>query len=224
MSDLETISTTIGKCDLFSRVDEAGVSAIAEIAHLKKVQKGEILFRQGDPCTSMYLVAQGLGRLYQLAPSGKEHTLHLAMPGQSFAEIAAMDQKPYPASAQAMEASILVAIDAHRLAELLQSNHQLCYQMTLSMARWMRRTIGLLEDVVLRDALGRVANYLLANAETDMITLPTKQAHLATHLNLTPETLSRSLRRLGESEIIRSSGKKVTLLNREALEAIREGM
>jgi CRP/FNR family transcriptional regulator len=61
-----------------------------------------------------------------------------------------------------------------------------------------------MEDLVLRDATSRVASYLLqalAGREAS-VKLPSLKKHLASHLNLTSETLSRSLRRLEEAGMI----------------------
>jgi CRP/FNR family transcriptional regulator len=74
-----------------------------------------------------------------------------------------------------------------------------------SMAAWVRQLTGLLEDIVLRDAIGRVAQYLLrreGSADEPEFKLPTLKKELASHLNLTSETLSRTFRRLVECRLI----------------------
>jgi CRP/FNR family transcriptional regulator len=83
-----------------------------------------------------------------------------------------------------------------------------------------------MEDVVLRDAAGRLARYLLNSPTADdgAIELPTLKRHVASHLNLTSETFSRSLRRLIDiGAIAGSDGSRVRLLDRARLEAIAAG-
>ena len=96
------------------------------------------------------------------------------------------------------------------------------------MAFWVRALVGLLEDIVLRDATGRVASHLLradTTGGTATFQLSVLKKDLASHLNLTSETLSRTLRRLCESGLIEQrSGQRILIVNRDALLEVAEGV
>lgn len=93
------------------------------------------------------------------------------------------------------------------------------------MAGWVKQLVGLMEDVVLRDAAGRVARYLLGVAEENgAVRLPSLKRHLASHLNLTSETLSRTLRRLADGGLIVSGDdQSLTVLDHVGLEQVADG-
>jgi CRP/FNR family transcriptional regulator len=84
-----------------------------------------------------------------------------------------------------------------------------------------------LEDVVLRDAAGRIAHYLLdaRQAADGDVALPSLKRYVASHLNLTSETFSRTLSRLVDAGLI-SVGEKnhVRILAPEQLRGIAQGL
>ena len=97
-----------------------------------------------------------------------------------------------------------------------------------SFALWVRHLVGLLEDIVLRDATGRVARHLLkvgSGIAGAAFELPMLKKDLASHLNLTSETFSRTLRRLVDAGLIaQSDNNRLKVLNREGLQKIAEGL
>lgn len=192
------------KCMLFRGLDEDHLSALAKEAVAQSFQKGERIFSEGEACPGLYIVGTGLVRIYQLAPSGKMHVLHFAEPGRTFAEVAAMGGFDCPAHADAIERTQCALIPTDRFQNLLKTSHPLCLQLLTGMSLWVRQLVGLLEDVVLRDASGRIATYLLkvSNDGQQPCALPMLRKDLASHLNLTSETLSRTLRRLAETGLI----------------------
>ena len=88
--------------------------------------------------------------------------------------------------------------------------------------------IGLLEDIVLRDGSGRVARHVLEadpSGGKEAFLLPVLKKDLASHLNLTSETLSRTLRRLAESGLIElGAGQRIRILDAAGLRDVAEGL
>jgi CRP/FNR family transcriptional regulator len=198
------------------------IARLADHAVEHSYVRGARIFTQGEECPGMFVVGRGLVRVYKIGSTGKDHVLHLAGPGQTFAEIAVIGGFECPANAEAAEDSEVVCLPREFLQGLLAREHELCLQLLTGMALWVRQLIGLLEDIVLRDATARVASHLLHAAEgKDVFTLKMLKKDLASHLNLTSETLSRTLRRLTESGAIElTEGSRVTLISRETLEGL----
>jgi CRP/FNR family transcriptional regulator len=147
-------------------------------------------------------------------------------PNQTFAEVAAIGDFACPAHAQAVEPSRCVLIPVDRFRESLVRDHLLCLEMMTGMSFWVRRLLSLLEDLVLRDALGRTARFLL-EADTDgegLVKLPSLKRHVASHLNLSSETLSRTLSRLIEAGlVVEHDRNRVELRDPRRLRALSEG-
>jgi len=235
-------------CRLFAQVGPRGFQRLAAMARICRFGKGEIIFRQGQPCPGAYVVGEGLVRIFKTGSGGKEHVLHLIPAGQTFAEAAAIGGFELPASAQAVEDSTCALLPAEAFRRALDEDPEICRGMLLGMTLWVKHLVDLMEDVVLRDAAGRLASFLLdtagqthagaqgsrdsaENSERStargglVVELPARKRHLASHLNLTSETFSRTLRRLIEAGLVAQAGAtRLEILDPKRLRQVAEGL
>lgn len=215
---------------MFQGLDDARLAALADIAKLKAVPEGTLIYRQASSSEGMYIVGFGQVKIFHHSPDGKEYIIHILGSGRTFAEAAMFGRRSCFGSARALEASELVFLPADRFLELLQKDGTLCLQVLSGMASWICQLHMTLENIVLRDSLGRLADYLLTladskspGAETAKVKLPVKKRDLASHLALTPETLSRTLARLSELEAIRQDdGGEIEILSTETLRGLAQ--
>lgn len=219
--------TIIRNCGLFCGLSDASFEKIAQIARTVRFKRGQMIFRDGDPCPGIYVVGEGAIRVYKLAPSGKEHVLHFAYPGTTFAEVAAIGQFDCPAFADASEDSVCALIPEAGFRRIASTDHGFCIEMMTGMSKWVHTLVGLLEDLVLRDATARVARHLIQSDSTKgtgEFTLPMRKKDLASHLNLTSETLSRTLRRLVECGLIETRDQRIRIREPAKLQDVADGL
>jgi len=148
-------------------------------------------------------------------------------PGNTFAEVAAIGGFRCPASAEAVAPTVCTLLPRDAFRQLLDTDAPLCREMLMGMATWVRHLVDLVEDVVLRDAAGRLARYLLdAGGESaDVVQWPTLKRHVASHLNLTSETFSRTIRRLADAGLVAEPDPyHVRLLDRRRLRRVADGL
>jgi len=219
--------SVIRACGLFSGLTETSRAKVARISKNVHFRKGQMVFREGDPCPGIYVVDEGAIRVFKLAPNGKEHVLHFAYAGATFGEVAAIGRFNCPAFADATEDSTCVLISEAGFGRILTEDHDFCIEMMVGMSKWVRNLVGLLEDIVLRDATSRVARHLIQSDDTKgrgEFTLPMRKKDLASHLNLTSETLSRTLSRLGECELIETRERMIRILDLAKLQEVADGL
>ena len=214
-------------CPLFADVGPTGFQRLAVLARLQQFEKGQTIFREGDACPGVFVVGSGMVRVFKTGPGGREHVLHIVGPGNTFAELAAIGGFNVPANAEAVADTVCALLPQAPFRRALDEDHDLCREMLTGLTVWFRHFIGLIEDIVLRDAAGRLARYLLKNEPESgaAIELPSLKRHVASHLNLTSEAFSRTLRRLVDAGLIREeNGAKIRLLDRDGLNLVAEGM
>lgn len=222
-----TIEQVLSRCQLFAQVDVARCRRLAEFASIRKFTKGQLIFRQGEECPGIYIVDSGMVRVFKTGPSGKEHVLHMVGPNHTFAEVAAIGGFECPANAEAVVPTTCALLPLEAFRKEMTTDHQLCLEMMTGLCFWVRHLISLMEDLVLRDAVGRIARFLLESAtESDgTVKLPGLKRHIASHLNLTSEAFSRTFGRLIEAGLIaETDNNRVELRDSDGLHAIAEGL
>ncbi len=223
---VRTIDDILSVCQLFDHVDGERRQRLADFSITREFRKNQSIFRQGDECPGIYVVDSGMARVFKTGAGGKEHILHMVGPRHTFGEVAAIGGFPCPAHAEAIAATKCVLVPLEPFQREIRRDHQLCLEMMTGLSLWVRRLISLMEDLVLRDALGRTAQFLL-ESDTDAsgaVCLPSLKRHVASHLNLTSETFSRTLSRLIEAGlVVEMAGHRVQLRDREKLREVSNG-
>jgi CRP/FNR family transcriptional regulator len=221
-----SVRTILENTQLFQAVTERWRNRLAQLARLEHYAAGKLIFSEGESVPGLYCVGTGLIRVVKDNPTGKQFVLHFAHPGQTFGEVAVFGDFAAPTAADAVEDSICAVIPRKSLQALLLEHHDLCLELLGSTARWVRSLVELIDGIVLRDAGSRVARYLYEVAPSDdsqPFELGVLKKDLAAHLNLTQETLSRTLRKLVDAELIESyPNGTVQLRNRIGLHEVAE--
>ena len=207
-------------CPLFADLSADDLDQLAGIVHQRKVQRGELLFSEGDVAKGFYVVAQGRVKVYKLSADGKERILHIVQPGSTFAEAAIFGDGNYPAYAEPLIASRLLFFPKRDFLNLLHNQSQMAINMIAGLSRYLRQFATQVEQLTFQDVPARLAKYLLSlpGATEGRIILPISKGQLASNLGTVSETLSRTLRKLSDEGMLKVEGKDITLCNLDELE------
>jgi CRP/FNR family transcriptional regulator len=163
-----------------------------------------MIFGETEASGGLWLIEAGSVKVFKLTPDGREHVLHLLGPGDTFNDIAALDGGHNPANAGAASRVQAWVIPAAVLQATLASDHTLALAVIAGLARRVRHQVYQIEDLALRSVSGRLARFILEQAENPALAAPAvTRALIAAHLATTPESVSRALRVLEQSGAIR---------------------
>ncbi|MBW1722600.1 MAG: Crp/Fnr family transcriptional regulator [Deltaproteobacteria bacterium] len=199
---------------------------LADIAEERRVERGTMIFHDGDEGNGFYVVIAGRVKIYKLSFDGKEQILHLFGPGEPFGEVPVFAGQRFPANAQSMEPGLLLFFPREAFVELITGNPFLALNMLAVLSVRLRRFAHLIDDLSLKEVPGRLAAYLLYLSERKMGSLDFElgitKGQLAALLGTIPETLSRILSRMKSRGLIETEGRRIRILDLEGLETLRE--
>ncbi|RMF18910.1 MAG: Crp/Fnr family transcriptional regulator [Gammaproteobacteria bacterium] len=210
---------------LFSKLSEDELNRIGGHAQILDLQAGEQLFMQDTEAHHFYQVHAGQIKLSRLNPDGNEKVIEILNPGETFAEaVMFMQINRYPVTATAVQPSTVYAFKSQVFLDIVRNNNDLCLRLLGDMAMRLRSRMHEIEQLTMKNATYRVVRYFMqelekAGDEVDELELNIQKQLLASRLSIKPETLSRILGTLRDQGLIRSQGKKITLLDPEALRA-----
>ena len=222
----DAVLETIRGLPHFDGLDDATVERLADASRLLRPESGSLIVHEGEPCRGFFAVRKGAVRVFRVAPDGRMQILHRLGPGRSFAEAAVLNMGNYPASAEAIEdGTEVVEIGAATFLTLFDTDRRMPRVMVASLCRWLRELVGRVEELSVLSAGARLARYLLdlPARETSAgleIVLPTSKKEAAERLGITPETLSRQLRRWHDHKVIVSKRDRVLVLKPDTLMSI----
>jgi len=205
---------------LFRDLALEDLKALEGEARARRLKRGEVLFLEGEPVHSLFVVEKGLLKVYKLDPEGrKQVVLHLEGPGRVLAEVALFLERPtYPASAEALEDSRVLAIPKERFFQLVEARPPLARALIRYLARRQGQLLHLLDRLVFHEVRERLCEFLLEklSQEGQGFHLPTNP-ELAALLGTVPEAVSRNLGQLYRQGLIQLRGRRVEIPNPQAL-------
>lgn len=217
----------IARLPLFQGLDRRHYEDLAMILVDQIFKRGEDIFYEDDEATGFYVVVSGRVKIFKLSADGKEQILHIFGPGEPIGEVAVFAGKRFPANAQAVEETRAFFFPRAQFVELIRKDPSLALNMLAVLSQRLRRFSVLIENLSLKEVPGRLAAHILYLSEKEKglttLSLEISKNQLASLLGTIPETLSRILARMEKEKLIKSEGRRITLLNRQALEEIALG-
>lgn len=105
---------------LFDGITPELLEEIAPELSVVRLEPGDVIFREGDPGDSLFLVGEGSVKISKRGRGGEQETLGFIKPGSFFGEMALLDHQPRSAMATAAESTLLGTVDEPTFQHILE--------------------------------------------------------------------------------------------------------
>jgi len=190
----------------------------------RPIQKGQLLFQQGEEFQSVFAVRTGALKTYTLASNGEEQItgFHLA---SELIGLSGYDAGSYPLTAKALETTTVCEIPLQQLDGLADELPDLRKQLMRTMGTEIRHDQNMMLLLSKKNAEERVASFLLDISQryqrrgfsSTHFRLPMSRVDISNYLGLAVETISRVFTRFQKNELIETQGKEIILKDVDTL-------
>jgi len=212
MSESEFAIEALRRCALFAKVDDETLELCASSLRVRRYRKNEIIFHQGDPGDSLYIIESGSVKIVLPSPEGEEGAIIATlMRGDFFGELALLDGAPHSATAVAIESTEALVLRRDRFEDLVETQPQLRKALFASLVTELRRLTGHVEELHFLDLPGRLASRIVRLAREAQpgvskdirLDWPFTQSDLAAMIGGTRQTVNRLLADMTAQDLVR---------------------
>lgn len=218
------VENLLAHVPLFSGLEPTELARVAQSTREIHADKGDILFRRGDPCAGFHLLVYGQVKLSFTSERGTEKVVEIVRDGQSFGEAVLFLDKPYFVTAQTLSDSLVLHVPKAVIFSELETDHRFSHRMLAGMAMRLHQLVTDVEAYSLQSGKQRVIGYLVGElpdnqlaARDVVLDLQVSKGVIASRLNLTQEHFSRILHELTDLGLISVAARRIQIPDVAAL-------
>jgi CRP-like cAMP-binding protein len=223
-------SSMVAHLPLFESLDTAACEAILREAHSIRVPKNKAIFEQGEDVHSFYLLLHGHIRATKMTPAGEQVIVRYVATGEIFGIGQAMGLATYPATATAVDDSVVLVWPATIWTRLVADYPALTANTLKTVGSRLQEAHTRVVEMSTQQVEQRVAHALLRlvnqsgrkTAQGIEIDFQLSRQDIAEMTGATVFTVSRTLSTWEQRGLIESSRQRIVLREPEALRALAD--
>ena len=185
-----------------------------------------LIYEQGAPASHVYLLCSGLIKTFRSPAADRVQIINIHSGGEVLG-VEALSRDTYTESASSLFRAIVFRFSREAFLEVISQRPALSVTLIRMMNIEFERIRSLIVDLGTKRALPRVASCILLFMEKQLgksraepFNLPISRQEMGAFLGLSPETVSRQLKGLVTSRIIRLDHRRLTVINVDQLRSI----
>lgn len=205
---------------LFQDMEPPELQRLATGCKLRKLVRGDEVFRFGERCTEFHVAVTGQIKLFAISPAGQEKIIEIVGPGNSFAEALMFTDKPYIINAQALSDCLLLSVGKDAVLREIGNDPRFCMRMLAGLSRRLHGLVNDVQAYSLHSGVERVIGYLVRDLPEEVrdgdnvaacVVLPVSKASIASRLSMTPEYFSKVLHELEAKGLIEIDKREIRI-------------
>ena len=223
---IEEIKRVLSEFSLFRELNDYELTKITDIASARDWKKQSHVFLQGDPLENVYFIYDGKIKVYKSDINGREQIVAIMKKGDMFPHVGFFRKGDYPAYAEVLEPSILIAIPISKFENVLIENPELCIKVFRVLGEKIVDLQNRLEEQILNNTNEQIIKLLIRLGQKHgkkladgriLLKAEFTNKDLANMIGTTRETISRTLTKMKKDELIEVDEKGDMLLNIDKL-------
>ncbi len=207
-------------------IERDRVSAVKSCSHYKK---GQAIFYEDNLPLGIYCISSGAVKLTRSNKDGKEQIIRFAREGEFLGYRALIADEPLVATATCIEDTVCCFIPKAIFVELLHTNNSINKQMLKALCHDLGIADERIQSLAQKNVRERLAETLLFLQQTfqnfndqdvSLISVTLPREDIANIVGTATETVIRLLSEFKSDKIIDMEGKKIRIINKNALEKI----
>ncbi|MDN3016749.1 Crp/Fnr family transcriptional regulator [Paenibacillus sp. BSR1-1] len=208
---IDEIKRVLSDFSLFRELNDFELSKITDIAIAREWKKQSHVFLQGDPLENVYFINDGKIKIYKSDINGREQIVAIAKKGEMFPHVGFFRKGDYPAYAEVLEPSTLIAVPISKFESVLIENPELCIKVFKVLGEKIVDLQNRLEEQILNNTYEQIVKLLIRLAQkhgkeledgTILLRSEFTNKDLANMIGTTRETISRTLTKMKKDELI----------------------
>jgi CRP-like cAMP-binding protein len=231
MSDADLLARSA----LFAPLSDKERAGVGQQLVRRTFERDEYLFFEGDAAEWLLFVAEGRVKMIKHSESGRETILATFGPGQIVGEVGVLVGEAYPATAQALEPTVTLALRRDEYVALVQQYPGLAWALIEELGRRLLRAHETIRSLAVEKVERRVARVLLRMANTAgerledasapgavRITVPLSRQDIADMAGTVIETAIRAMSKFQKQGLLETREGQIVLLKPHRLVALAE--
>ncbi|MDQ0197555.1 Crp/Fnr family transcriptional regulator [Neobacillus ginsengisoli] len=208
---IEAIKKVLSEFSLFRELNDYELTKITDIAISREWKKQSHVFLQGDPLENVYFIYDGKIKVYKSDVNGKEQIVAIMKKGEMFPHVGFFRKGDYPAYAEVLESSTLIAVPISKFEAVLIDNPELCIKVFRVLGEKIVDLQNRLEEQILNNTYEQIVKLLIRIGQkhgkeledgTILLKAEFTNKDLANMIGTTRETISRTLTKMKKDELI----------------------